>query len=171
MNLSHLETAALRLAIARDDPAIRQALDEFRNDLSESNLMDTLREVAKKTIDETLNEAGYDGVLEEDEEEEGEDVGVNDQEDSADSDDGNEEEEGQGEEGIMSSQFARNHVFPVLLSELVKEHILEPLQGEKLYDLFSQSDAVINAALDVYDLDSDMAELVDTLQRVVSLTV
>ena len=43
MSLSHLETTALRLAIARNDNAIKAALDSFRNSLNENELKDNLR--------------------------------------------------------------------------------------------------------------------------------
>ncbi len=48
MNLMHLETAALRLAIARDDPAIRQSLEAFRAHRNEQQLVSTLRRVASQ---------------------------------------------------------------------------------------------------------------------------
>jgi hypothetical protein len=43
MHLTHLETAALRLAIARDDAAVKQAIESFRSTLNENVLMSTLR--------------------------------------------------------------------------------------------------------------------------------
>lgn len=43
MQLSHLETAALRLAIARDDAAVKTAIEAFRNNLNEHSLMAALR--------------------------------------------------------------------------------------------------------------------------------
>ena len=180
MNLSHLETAALRLAIARDDPAIREALEGFRSARDTEALKRSLREVAQKTISETLSDAGYDGV-EGDEEGEGDDreesgdddndeggeddYGDDENDDNDDEPEGGEEE---AERGLMSTQAAREYIFPILIAELVKENVLNPGQGAALKNLFQKGDAVVNAALDVYDLDSDMAELVDTLQRVVA---
>jgi hypothetical protein len=194
MNLSHLETAALRLAIARDDFAIRSALEMFRVSRDEAELIETLRSVAKKTIDTTLTEAGYDGIQDEHEtgeggdEEEDDDVedendddddddNTNDNDDgdddSNDDDDDDDEDDNEispaaenDEGGLMSTQSAREYIFPILLSELVKEKVIGEDDGEILRKLFSNGDAVVNAALDVYDLDSDMAELVDTLQKV-----
>jgi hypothetical protein len=43
MHLTHLETAALRLAIARDDASVKQAIESFRSTLNENVLMSTLR--------------------------------------------------------------------------------------------------------------------------------
>lgn len=48
--------AALRLAIARNDTSIRNALEAFRDDSSESNLSATLRRISRQTIDDTMEE-------------------------------------------------------------------------------------------------------------------
>ena len=94
MNLSHLETAALRLAIARDDFAIRSALEMFRISRDEAELIDTLRNVAKKTIDTTLTEAGYDGIQEEEGEGgEGKDAASDEDDDDDDEDEDDDDEE------------------------------------------------------------------------------
>lgn len=172
MNLSHLETAALRLAIARDDPSIRAALENFRSSRNTEALKRALRDVAKNTIAETLSEAGYDGV--EGEEEEGQeddnqdDDDNNEEDDNKDDDDADEDEDADDSEArLMSTQSARDYIFPILIGELVKENVMSSSEGDLLRGLFEKGDDVVNAALDVYDLDSDMAELVDTLQRVV----
>lgn len=95
------------------------------------------------------------------------DVDDDDDDDDEDEEDEDEEAAAEGEEGgLMSTQSAREYIFPILLSELVKEKVLSEDDGDILKELFSGGDAVVNAALDVYDLDSDMAELVDTLQKV-----
>lgn len=65
----------------------------------------------------------------------------------------------------ITSQAARAHVFPMLIKELTKEGIIDRNDGDILIREFQNNSAMVNAALDVYDLDSDMAELVDTLQR------
>jgi hypothetical protein len=184
MNLSHLETAALRLSIARDDPAIRAALENFRSSRNTESLKKALRDVAKSTIAETLSEAGYDGVEGDEDEEQGDDNDDDDDDDDDDEqdeeednddqdddDDGEEDEEeedaGETADGLMSTQSARDYIFPILIGELTKENVISSSEGQLLTDLFEKGDDVVNAALDVYDLDSDMAELVDTLQRVV----
>jgi hypothetical protein len=68
---------------------------------------------------------------------------------------------------LMTSQAAREHVFPILVAELVKEGIMVDAHGGKLLSLFQHGNQVVKAALDVYDMDNDMAELVDTLQRLI----
>ena len=66
-----------------------------------------------------------------------------------------------------SEQSSRDQIFPLLVSELVSERILSATDGSKLRRLYAQEHPVINAAMDVYDVDGDIAELVDTLQRCV----
>jgi len=89
---------------------------------------------------------------------------ANDNEDDEDDDDDDEDEEPQ-DGSLLTSQVARNHFFPILISELVKERILDNKQGGFILKQFSQSNPVINAAIDVYDRDSDLAQLVHTLQQ------
>jgi len=54
MRLNNLETAALRLAIARDDESVRQALAVFKTTRDEARLANTLRLISRATIEETL---------------------------------------------------------------------------------------------------------------------
>lgn len=181
MKLNHLETAALRLAIARDDKNIRLCLESFRQDRSESKLMDGLHKIARSTIDTTLHDAGYDGL------EEGEGLAaagagfrnaemewVNQLQDDeeSDSDDDGSDDESEDEEvsESMSSQTTRERVFPLLISELSKESILSPEEARKLYKLFLEKNDVLNSALDVYDLDNNIAELVDTMLRLAKVS-
>ena len=168
MQLSELETAALRLAIARNDVGIREALEQFRNNRNDTDLQAKLRSVAGKTIDATLDEAGYRLV----------------NEDVAEDDDNEEDSEGDekelevgdevqvgGEEGpSLTSREAREQIVPILVTELEKESLITSSDSKLLMDLFAANNTVFNAALDVYDLDSDMAELVDTLKRICSLS-
>ena len=67
----------------------------------------------------------------------------------------------------FSQPSSRGVLFPMLVGELVKESLLSQAHGSKLLGLFGKDSPVINAAMDVYDLDNDLAELVDTLQRAV----
>jgi hypothetical protein len=81
-----------------------------------------------------------------------------------------EEEGGHNGTSLITSQAARNHVFPILVSELVKENILTAKHGAAIMKQFSEGSAVISAAIDVYDRDSDLAHLVQTLQSAVETT-
>lgn len=60
MQLTNLETAGLRLAIAKDDNAVRQSIETFRSDNDQDNLMDNLRSIARATIAETMSENQFD---------------------------------------------------------------------------------------------------------------
>jgi len=113
------------------------------------------------TADDTNNDDGGDDGEEEEEKDNDDDDEEEDDEDNEDDDD-EDEQEGQS---LLTSQAARNHVFPILISELVKESILDNKQGVFILKQFSQGNAVISAAIDVYDRDSDLAQLVHTLQQ------
>lgn len=52
----------------------------------------------------------------------------------------------------------------------MKENILTSRHGAAILKLFSEGSAVISAALDVYDRDSDLGHLVQTLQVAVEQT-
>ena len=54
-----------------------------------------------------------------------------------------------------------------VVKELVKEEIMGAEDGMALLKMYSEGSPVINGALDVYDLDSEMGELVDTLSKAV----
>jgi len=54
MALSEHESAALRLCIARDDPNVRAALEVFKLERDTDDLRDTLRRVARHTVELTL---------------------------------------------------------------------------------------------------------------------
>lgn len=175
MTLSQLETTALRLAIARGDARIREALEQFRVELNDDVLVAALRSIAGSVIEEANQEDEEDAEQQSpDEEATSEAVSeAPEEEDDKEEEDAQSEEEGEGEEATgreggssISSQYTRNQLFPILLGELVKESIFTEEQQQNLLKRFGQNDPVIAAALDVYDLDNNMGDLVDTLQRV-----
>ena len=91
--------------------------------------------------------------------------------DNDDDDDNNDSEEDTNKNSqTMSTREAREQIVPILVSELEKEALIFSSDSKTLSDLFAADNAVLNAALDVYDLDGDMAELVDTLKRICSLS-
>ena len=92
-----------------------------------------------------------------------------DEESSGDDDDDSEEDTNKSRQ-TMSTREAREQIVPILVSELEKESLISSSDSKTLSDLFAADNAVLNAALDVYDLDGDMAELVDTLKRICSLS-
>ena len=185
MNLSQLETAALRLAISREDSDIRAALEAFKKDRDESALVKKLRETAKKMITSTLDEAGYQLAEDDDDEEEAEEVEEvlddededdddNDEDEDDNDDDSKDEDNDNGDNerssGLMSSKVVWAHIFPILVSELRKGDIISSSEESILLREFLNDNDVLNAALDVYDTDSNMAELVDTLKKLSSST-
>ncbi len=191
MKLTDLETAALRLAIAENDPAIRTAIENFRDDLDEDNLKNAMRQAARAVIQRTLssrviadddsNDGNVDRSDDEDDDEEEESQNdEEDDEDAAEDDEGNQSDTEDEEDGgdndddndfngksLITPQRARDTVFPILVQELVKESILTNQAGKILLEEFNRGNNVINAALDVYDVDNDMAKLVETLQTFV----
>lgn len=87
---------------------------------------------------------------------------------SDDEEDDDEDEDGStGGTSLITSQAARNHVFPILISELVKESIITNKHGAMIMKQFTEGSPVISAAIDVYDRDSDLSQLVQTLQQTV----
>jgi hypothetical protein len=56
MHLDRLESSALRLAIARSDDSIKQALERYRNNQNDQELRTSLHEIAKATIAQTQAE-------------------------------------------------------------------------------------------------------------------
>jgi cobalamin biosynthesis protein CobT len=217
MQLNHLETTALRLAIARDDPAIRKCLEVFRRTRNESDLMASLRTISRDTISSTLQEAGFEGVKSpskqevdaeadarrwinsRDDDDDGDDDAAvrggadgeddsgdgssseeeegnnnrHDDEDEDDDDDDDESEDDEDDEGDasggLSSQANRERVFPFLVSELSKDNIISAEDARTLYKLFLEKNDVLYSALDVYDLDNNIGELVDTMMNLAKL--
>jgi hypothetical protein len=200
MQLNHLETTALRLAIARDDPSIRKCLETFRRTRNESDLMTSLRAISRDTISSTLQEAGFEGVKspskqeveaeadarrwinsrddDDDDDEDAGDDANNEDDDSGDNssttgsnedeDEESDEEDEEGEEG-GASQANRERVFPFLVSELSKDNIISAEDARTLYKLFLEKNDVLYSALDVYDLDNNIGELVDTMMNLAKL--
>jgi DNA mismatch repair ATPase MutL len=228
MKLSDLETAALRLAIAENHPAIRNAIDSFRNNLDENQLMHSMKDAAKSVIQRTLSsrmgkafddepeqsqsskevspsklnassenaketvrspinknyEEEYDEIEELDDEEDEEDNEDDDEDgdDDDDDDDANggdddeDEEDGNeaknrknsaGDDGRLLSQSARDHIFPILVQELAKENIVTKADARIILQEFAASNLAILDALNSYDRDNDMGQLVESLQQVV----
>jgi hypothetical protein len=209
MKLSELDTVALRLAISKSDPAISRALETYRRTNDDEYIVAELREIARRTRVENLDNNGYEVVSDDGEsddegkednegdeddeddeylanlemeaaqqmrgtqssrkEEEGdynEDDDDYDDDDYEEDDDDDDEESPQGQGGFMSSVSSRQQIFPLLVSELRSEKMISEDEASTLMRLFQQGNEVLNAALDVYDVDNDMAELVDTLNHI-----
>jgi hypothetical protein len=61
MRLSEGEATALRLCIARDDPHVRAALEVFKLERDEADLRDTLKRVARRTLEEAQRQLDEQG--------------------------------------------------------------------------------------------------------------
>lgn len=97
-------------------------------------------------------------------EEYGDDDEAQNSDDEGDDDQDNTYVTPSGSDKILAKQAARNHVFPILVQELVKETILTPSEGAAVMRTFSQGSALLTTALDRYDVDHDMGDLVVALQ-------
>lgn len=104
--------------------------------------------------------------------------GDNSDEDDEDDNDEEEEEDGDDEEddgdfeedpgrSLITPKSAREHVFPILVQELVKESIVSRRDGGIIMQQFAANNPVVSIALDQYDVNNDMATLVDSLQQMV----
>jgi hypothetical protein len=95
-----------------------------------------------------------------------EEENVNDDDTEEDEDaDGDDEDDGEydGKPSPFSLQATRDHVFPVLLKELENEGIVTSGDCKTLLESFKSGSHAINRALDDYDADNNMGELVDAL--------
>jgi hypothetical protein len=185
MELSKYETAALRLAIARGDNgegSIREALDVFKVKGDVESLKLSLKQISYQIIKETIeederriqHESEMNNTHKEHESSDDDVVVVNNEDVTADNtptDSTNATDSSPiANKTLLSTPEARDHVFPLLCSELLKSNIFNKEDCDSLVSLYSDGWPVINAALDLYDLTGDMLDLVDTLQRVVKTT-
>lgn len=98
----------------------------------------------------------------------------NEEDDEGNDDDGEYEDEGDdGEDyedpgaSLITSKSARDHVFPILVTELIKESIISRGDGKVIMQQFAANNPAVTTALDRYDTTNDMAQLVDALQQMV----
>jgi hypothetical protein len=131
MQLSEIETAALRLAIARDDEDIRAALEVFRLENDAEDLMDTLRRIAQRVMRELGKLPNSDifprarnqqDGASQNAQGNGQEVSDEDQLDD-DTEEGGDEEDADDEgradgDGVLTTQGARQHIFPVRYAAL-----------------------------------------------------
>lgn len=123
MNLSEIETAALRLAIARDDDDVRAALEVYRLENDAEDLMDTLRRIAARVMQELGKSESADIFPrrrdQNGQEAAGDDSGEDEQEvsdeDQLDDDSEDEGEDNTENNSVLTTQGSRQHIFPVWL--------------------------------------------------------
>ena len=172
MRLSDLETAALRLAIAKNDPIITSAMETFRLSRDTQGLASNLTQIARKYVEEYDMEEEYG---------QNEDNDVGDEDDEylrkleeeagyrklGDEDDDSDEYSDDENDDLVQMQ-AREQIFPVLIDELSKENIITETDRGVLLNLFASNNSMLNSALDAYDVDNNLGQLVDTLRQVAS---
>mmetsp|Transcript_25082 Transcript_25082/g.49976 ORF Transcript_25082/g.49976 Transcript_25082/m.49976 type:complete len:922 (+) Transcript_25082:803-3568(+) len=154
MDLGDIETAALRLCIARGDPALKASLEAFRITENGTDLQDTLRKIIRSTI-------------------EGVDAGQNVQQtraaESAALQRERQAEQQQPQNAGDAEKFTdmeRRYIITMLISELSKQDIITAVQGSDLLSKYNAGDAEITDALDVYERERSMESFVATLKTV-----
>lgn len=151
MNLSSEETGALREAIANDDPLLRSALELYRSDESESNLMTNLKAISQRIMKTSPSRR---------------------QGGSSASAQNSQSTSPSARAAQNSSKSAApvsppiQDIFPILLNEFVKHKIFSAENAGTLRNLFDRDDEVLIAALDLYELDHDLAGLVSSLEKI-----
>lgn len=146
MNLSGDETSALREAISTDDPLLRSALELFRSDGNEKNLMTNLTSISKRILKtsparrqaDPRNPSGRQ----------------------------QNKSEGKNQQEVRSVSPPIHDIFPILLKEFLKHEIFTAENVSALQSLHQNKDEVLMAALNLYDLDHDLAGLVDSLVKI-----
>ena len=150
MDLDDIETAALRLSIAKSDPGLRAALEAFRITENGKDLQDTLWKIIKRTIEgvevrgEGKGEASVAAV-----EVPAAAASVQNPEEGGDPD--------------KFTDMERRYIFTMLISELSKQGIISAVQGSELLSKFNAGDAEISGYLDEYEGARDMENFVGKL--------
>jgi hypothetical protein len=137
MNLTSQESAGLREAISSDDPLLQSALELYRSDENEANLMTNLKAISQRLM--KTSPSGRASAA----------------------------PPPQARPSTVSSVSPPiQDLFPVLLNEFVKHQIFSAESAVTLRRLYGKNDEVLVAALDLYELDRDLAGLVDSLEKI-----
>lgn len=67
---------------------------------------------------------------------------------------------------FLGAKSFRKHIVPILLNELEKESIFTSIECQTLLKLFYAGDVKVNSALDRYDSEHNMAQLVESFQKI-----
>jgi hypothetical protein len=151
MDLSEIETAALRLCIARSDSGLKAALEAHRITENGKDLQDTLWKLIRRTIegvDANPNKAppAPKPVAEEPPAAPG---------------------AAGGQDAEKFTDMERRYIFTRLVSELSKQSIISAVDGSELLSRFNAGDDKIHGALDSYEGGRSMETLVGTLKGLV----
>lgn len=93
----------------------------------------------------------------EDDEDDGDDEdGDDDRDDEDDEDevDDNDDDvdDSEGSSGLLTSKSARDHVFPILIAELVKEGLIGKREGSFIMDQFNSGNPIIRSPLLLFNM-------------------
>ena len=153
MNLNDIETAALRLSIAKNDPALRAALEAFRITENGSDLKDTLWKIIRRANEEV-------DVKESNGENEAAPTTTTA---STATTAATAETEGAEADPSKFTDMERRYIFTMLISELSKQNIITAVQGSALLSRFNAGDEEIVGYLDNYEQMRDMEAFVGKL--------
>lgn len=154
MDLGDIETAALRLCIAKGDPSLKAALEAFRITENGVDLQDTLRKIIRNTIEGVDVQQGVNVVRQQEQEQR--EVDKSQTQDVA-------------REDVNAEKFTdmeRRYIITMLISELSKQGIITAVQGSDLLAKFNAGDEEITTALDKYEDERSMENFVGTLKTV-----
>jgi hypothetical protein len=147
MGLNEIETAALRLCIARSDSGLKAALEAHRITENGKDLQDTLWKLIQRTI-------------------EGVDADPKKMQAApapapapapAAPPAGNPEK---------YTDMERRYIFTMLVSELSKQGIITAVDGSDLLSKYNAGEQDVVGALDQYEADKSMETLVETLKGI-----
>lgn len=158
MNLSRDETIALRDAIANDDPLLRSALELYRSDQNEDHLITNLRAICKRLLTNTSSSLSLSPSKS--------NTNTNTKSPSSTTKTSLSTKPQESTKNSVSPPI--QDIFPILLNELIREAIFTPQEGTKLFQLYQNNDEVMAAALDLYELDHDLAGFVGSLEKILN---
>ena len=168
MNLNDIQTAALRLSIAKNDPALRAALEAFRITENGKDIQDTLWKIIKRTIEgvevsENSNGAAATGGNPAGGANVPEKVPKAKADADADADAEAQTVEVEAANPDKFTDMERRYIFTMLISELSKQEIISAVQGSDLLAKYNNGEAGVIGALDEYEVDRSMEVFVGKL--------
>ena len=170
MNLSRDETIALRDAISNDDPLLKSALELYRSNQSEDNLVTNLRAICKRLMNKNSSSTMS---LSPSKSAAPAPTSTIASKPSSKKSPNSKSNTKSNSKSVLSHETSKNSVsppiqdiFPILLNELIREAIFTPQEGTKLFQLYQNNDEVMATALDLYELDHDLAGFVGSLEKI-----
>ncbi|GMH95540.1 hypothetical protein TrST_g9299 [Triparma strigata] len=154
MDLGDIETAALRLCIAKGDPTLKAALEAFRITDNGVDLQDTLRKIIRNTIEGVDVQERVNSVRQKEQAQR--EVAV----------ETSQPPQADGADAEKFTDMERRYIITMLISELSKQGIITAVQGSDLLAKFNAGDEEVTTALDKYEEERSMENFVGTLKAV-----